>query len=102
MYPLGIDDRLKTTPHCGISSFASSPLPRGLTIVTNLDWTLHHASIVEQGLGVRCHVSKLSRPSQRCSSLSDADLREHVDRSFLARILSVGWPPFESNRPCIV
>src|SRR3954464_11144884 len=102
MYPLGIDVRLKTTPLCGISSFASSPLPRGLTIVTNLDWTLHHASIVEQGLGVRCHVSKLPRHSPRCSSLSAVLLREHVDRSFLARILSDRWPPFGSNRPCIV
>src|SRR3954469_5369053 len=71
MYPLGIDDRLETTPLCGISSFASSPYPRGPTIVTNRDWTLHHASIVEQGLGVHCLVSKLSRPSPRCSSLSD-------------------------------
>src|SRR3954465_13545692 len=102
MYPLRIDDRLKTTPLCGISSFASSPLPRGPTIVTNLDWTLHHASIVEKGLGVRCLISKLSRPYPRCSSLSDVDLREHVDRSFLARILSNRWPPFGSNRPCIV
>src|SRR3954462_11015855 len=102
MYPLGIDDILKTTPLCGISSFTSSPLPRGPTIVTNLDWTLHHASIVEQGLGVRCLVSKLSRPSPRCSSVPDADLREHLDPSFLARILSDRWPPFRSNRPCIV
>src|SRR3954469_17671708 len=102
MYPLGIDDTLKTTPLCGISSFASSPYPRRLTIVTNLNWTLHHSSIVEQGLGVRCLVSKLSRPSPRCSSLSDVDLREHVGRSFLARILSDRWPPFRSNRPCIV
>src|SRR3954469_18515934 len=93
MYPLGIDDRLETTPLCGISSFASSPYPRGPTIVTNLEWTLHHASIVEQGLGVHCLVSKLSRPSPRCSSLSDVDLREHVDRSFLVRILSDRWPP---------
>src|SRR3954469_1809503 len=102
MYPEGIYDRLKTTPHRGISSFGSPPLPRGPTIVTNLDWTLHHTSIIEQGLGVRCLVSKLSRPSPRCSSLSDVDLREHVDRSFLARIISDRWLPFGSNRPCIV
>src|SRR3954462_13436702 len=102
MYPLGIDDILKTTPLCGISSFASSPYLRGPTIVTNLDWTLHHASIVEQGLGVHCVVSKLSSPSPRCSALSDVDVRAHVDRSFLARILSDRCPPFASNRPCIL
>src|SRR3954468_12424083 len=90
MYPGGIDDRLKTTPLCGISSFASSPLPRGPTIVTNLDWTLHHASIVEQGLGVCCLISKLSRPSPRCSSLSDVDLREHVDRISLRGFYRTG------------
>src|SRR3954466_926295 len=101
MYPLSIDDRLKTTP-CVESLVLPHPLTRGPTIITNLDWTLHHASIVEQGLGVRCLVSKLSRPSPRGSSLSDVDLREHVDRSFLARILSDRWPPFGSNRPCIV
>src|SRR3954470_14305480 len=101
MYPLGIDDRLKTTPIVE-SLGLPHPLTRGLTIVTNLDWTFHHASIVEQGLGVRCLVSKLSRPSPRCYSLFDVDLREHGDRSFLARILSDRWPPFGSNRPCIV
>src|SRR3954463_13199929 len=101
MYPLGIDDRLKTTPIVE-SLVLPHPLYQGdrLSSPTSIGLCITHPSLnkaLEFGV-----VSKLSRPSPRCSSLSDVDFREHVDRSFLARILSDWWPSFRSNRSCTV
>ena len=102
MYPLGIDDRLKKTPIVE-SLVLPHPLYQGdrLSSPTSIGLCITHPSL-NKALGSRFLAPKSSRPSSRCSSLSDVDLREHVDRSFLARILSDRWPPFGSNRPCIV
>src|SRR3954468_9070834 len=101
MYPLGIDDRLKKTPIVE-SLVLPHPLYQGdrLSSPTSIGLCITHPSL-NKALGSRFLAPKSSRPSSRCSSLSDVDLREHVDRSFLARILSDRWPPFGSNRPCM-
>src|SRR3954471_12593529 len=101
MYPLGIDDRLKTTPIVE-SLVLPHPLYQGdrLSSPTSIGLCITHPSLNK---ALEFDVSSPScqdPPPPRCSSLSDVDLREHVDRSFLARILWDRWSPFGSNRPC--
>src|SRR3954470_18732739 len=90
MYPLGIDDRLKTTSIVE-SLVLPHPLYQGdrLSSPTSIGLCITHPSL-NKALGSRFLAPKSSRPSSRCSSLSDVDLREHVDRSFLRGFYRTG------------
>src|SRR5215216_3397355 len=92
MYPVGIDDRLKKTPFV-----ESLVLPHPL-LLKGIDYRHHLVGVCIAPPLLYKALTSVSL-CQDVKTLSKVFFplhvgsREHVDRSFLARILSDRWPP---------